>query len=318
MNIDCAVKELVADQKLITATEETTVDEALRLMTDHKITSLPVLKKPEGSNGKKEIVGFVDALDLVGYLLQVSGRTITSPITGESHSLESDDLVQLRVRAKHFSLTQVKDAIDLSERNPLLYLKEDVTVRQVITSFWASAHRLAVVDRQYNLIGLLTQSQLIRFLDKHLDELPDLSKEKVSDIVYTPVNTIASVQKNVWAIQAFAKMHQARLSSLAVVDSTGLIVDNLSATDLRGVLIDFRALLSPVHEFLEKSRNVAKITTRALITCELKSTLPEVLRQITQTGVHRVYVIDSQERPVGVLSLTDILYHTQQVVGRSQ
>jgi len=318
MNIDCTVKELIADQKLITATEEVTVDEALRLMTDHKITSLPVLKKPEGPNGKKEILGFVDALDLVGYLLQVSGRTLTSPMTGESHSLVSDDLIQLRVRAKHFSLAQIKDAIDLSERNPLLYLKEDVTVRQVLTSFWASAHRLAVVDDQYNLVGLLTQSQLIRFLDQHINELPDLPKSKVSDILHTSVNTIATVPQKSWAIQAFTQMHQARLSALAVVDSTGLIVDNLSATDLRGVLFDFRELLAPVQVFLDKARNIAKINRRALVTCEMKSTLPELLRQILQNGVHRVYVIDSQERPIGVVSLTDILYHVQQVVGRTQ
>lgn len=41
--------------------------------------------------------------------------------------------------------------------------------------------------------------------------------------------------------------------------------------------------------------------------CTPQSSLGEVMEKVYQTGVHRVWMVDDDYRPIGIVSLTDIL-----------
>jgi CBS domain-containing protein len=48
--------------------------------------------------------------------------------------------------------------------------------------------------------------------------------------------------------------------------------------------------------------------------CEREKSLVEVMNRINETRVHRLYVVDEQRKPVGVVSLTDIYHSLQRVI----
>jgi CBS domain-containing protein len=50
-------------------------------------------------------------------------------------------------------------------------------------------------------------------------------------------------------------------------------------------------------------------TTTGLVHCYLDSTLRDVVGLVNDARIHRVYVVDEQRKPVGVVSLTDIFHN---------
>jgi len=314
------VNELVRDQQLLTTFEDNVLDNVLKVMAENRVSSLPVLAKPEEGQSLREgpryPLAFIDVLDIVAYLANVSQRPLTSLRTGEATLLTTDDVKQMHVLAQSIKVAQVREVMDLADCSPMIALNGDVSIRKVITNFSTGAahYRLPVVDKQGNLQAVLTQSQIVRSLAKDLGDSEKLRNVKVSKIKYTDIKELKKVPKTMPAINAFIQMHQAKLSSIAVEDEKGDIVDNLSATDLKGLLrADLAQLRSPVEAFLNYSRGLAGKTSQGLVSCDTNTSLGDVLKRIDKEGVHRVYVRDAQGKTTGVLSLTDILLHLPKV-----
>lgn len=222
----------------------------------------------------------------------------------------------MNVLAQSIRVAQVREVMDLADDSPMIALKGDVPIRKVITNFTTgNAHyRLPVVDDQGNLLAVLTQSQMIRCLTRDLADSQPLQKTKVSDLRYTDIKQMKTVPKSMPAINAFIQMQKEHLSSMAVVDDKGVIVDNLSATDLKGILrTDLPQLRSPVDQFLLFSRGKAETPRDGLVNCDMNASLGDVMKKIVKEDVHRAYVLDAQGKPNGVLSLTDILLHLPKI-----
>jgi CBS domain-containing protein len=94
------------------------------------------------------------------------------------------------------------------------------------------------------------------------------------------------------------------VSALAICNKAGELVDNISATDLRGLeRDDIPNILEPVgHFFLSHG-----IQRKPTITTPLwDTTLEECLTLLVKNNVHRVWIVGHAKNPVGVVSLTDI------------
>jgi len=102
-----------------------------------------------------------------------------------------------------------------------------------------------------------------------------------------------------------------QLSALPVNDAeTGGLVDTLSASDFRGVQHDsLRLLLLPIPAFLPLSRAKPrqKITNHKNVVASPNELFSAVVERILSSGVHRLWVLNSEEVPIGVISLTDII-----------
>jgi CBS domain-containing protein len=61
-----------------------------------------------------------------------------------------------------------------------------------------------------------------------------------------------------------------------------------------------RLIRSPLKEWLSSDY-------LETITCTADDTLASVIKRLLESGVHRVYVVDSKMRPVRVVSMRDIL-----------
>ena len=65
---------------------------------------------------------------------------------------------------------------------------------------------------------------------------------------------------------------------------------------------NFNDLLLPVVEFLKKTKRLhAPIVVRA------ETSFETIVLKLAVTKVHRVWVVDDYERPIGIVSLTDVM-----------
>ncbi|KAJ3407452.1 hypothetical protein HDV05_005413 [Chytridiales sp. JEL 0842] len=123
---------------------------------------------------------------------------------------------------------------------------------------------------------------------------------------------IIAVPESFSAISAFRVMYTHRVSAVPIVDASGRVVANLSASDLRGITASSEslgALLLPVFEFLEtKTRRTSEqLKPDQLRSVKGTDTLGSAARISLDSKIHRVWVEDDDEKPIGVLTLTDML-----------
>jgi len=143
-----------------------------------------------------------------------------------------------------------------------------------------------------------------------LDSYIDIFEKSVREIfnIGRPVISVISTEST---INAFKIIHQNKISAVAVVDETGKLIGNLSASDLKGAVITdddegaqpFGSLLLPVITFL-KQGGMSKLP---VATCFISSTLSFVLLKIIALHVHRLWIVDEEGKAIGIISLTDIM-----------
>jgi len=198
-----------------------------------------------------------------------------------------------------------------SDRNPWYLVSTKTSLRCLmdVLSKDMKLHRVPVADGEGNIIGIITQSQVINFLYKNVGQFPDAAALKVKDrcLVFPPVVSVTAEET---AIEAFKVMVTKKISGLAVIDSKGSLVGSLSATDLKGSL-EFNLLNDlylPVAMYLEKgTAEFDRKFSCSPISCTLETNIYELLHKLASSHIHRLFVIDGEHKPVGVLSLCDIL-----------
>lgn len=89
------------------------------------------------------------------------------------------------------------------------------------------------------------------------------------------------------------------------MDDHGTLVANLSASDLRGISeSNLKLLTKPVLEFLKLMGN-GKVAHPVVVSS--RDTIESILYKVYTSKVHRVWVVDSAQRPIGVVALGDII-----------
>mmetsp|Transcript_20568 Transcript_20568/g.48999 ORF Transcript_20568/g.48999 Transcript_20568/m.48999 type:complete len:113 (+) Transcript_20568:188-526(+) len=100
-------------------------------------------------------------------------------------------------------------------------------------------------------------------------------------------------------------MVQHEVNAVPVVAEDGTLAGNLSAADLRGVNVaHIEQIDKPILEFLTavnegKRPEVVKVTETA--------TLLETMQLLITNSIHRVWIVDGADKPVGVVTLSDIM-----------
>lgn len=297
------LKELpwrIARDKLVTLSLNTTVNDALEILSSNNILSAPCFDSDKGVYG--QFCGFVDMQQLTRY--------VTRLVTGNT---SPDGLFWDKARLR---TTTIRDLIRGTQTAPILG-EYSVPISETSSLFQAfermarnGQHRLAVTDWRGVVVGVVCQSELLSFLAAHLDTL-DAGKNVTVAAVrpYTFVNTI---NEHTTAIRAFEQMDKllTSLNGIAVVDDNGRITDVISTHDLRGILprsADFNMLWSSVSDFKDSVRRRFSGIKYLPKTCKRTDTLESVIRTMASAKVHRVFVVDANSKPVDVVTQTDVM-----------
>jgi CBS domain-containing protein len=215
----------------------------------------------------------------------------------------SRNIETLQQRGEEFAKQPITALIDKSRVDEFCPVSHHGTLFQVMEDVLSqTVHRVPVFDNSDRVYNILSQSDLIQFL---FENIRDLGIARVDTVEKLGLGTpaVISMSARAKAIHAFFLMLYNKVPAVAIVSGNGELVGNLSASDLRGMDQNtFPQLLMPVMEFVKQVKR-----HRGLITCKKDSTLESVLSKLANNKVHRLWMVDDQNCPIGVVTLTDIM-----------
>ena len=280
---ECKVSDLQNETKdVIVLHNNTDPAEAIGILTKNNIRAAPV-KDTDDS-----FMGVLDIRDTVHYTLQClqsNAPKNAAPVLSQTFGL----------RTFAFKTVHTFDSL----LAVLGYLAD-------------GAHIVGIVNEEEDaLIGIINQSKLFEFVANKWKSIEnDCLLQQMFDCKYI-TSPIEYVRYDMSAYDAFDAMSKKKKSGLAVVDADGVLLHNTSATDLKlwraGKDEKDYNLDQPIDEFLIKIRRKSTEKTRhPTCSCTLDMTLHTAIKRLAATKYHRLWIVDENKRPIGVLSLTDI------------
>ena len=99
--------------------------------------------------------------------------------------------------------------------------------------------------------------------------------------------------------------HSLTPTQIGIVDSDGVMVTTVSCSDLRVVTTGKRFRLVGISslQLVQKSRALEANARPAIVCVRITTHLTDIIKRLAATGLHRVYILDDDEKPIGVISL---------------
>lgn len=274
-------------------------------LVKHNFLSCPVLQKTEN-----RFFGSIDIADIVSHLVKKFG----------SEELRGTEAFWQRLdAAKAFGDLTINDIMQypLSRRNPFHPVKEGYSLLFALELLAREQdlHRVPVISsEERKLVNMITQSQVVDFLYKHVGDLGPKSSKTLAECPQFFKN-VHSVKESELAIDGFARMIEHDVSGLAIVSEEGRLTGNLSLRDLKSVGYDlsmFWRFYQTVENYVVKLRKEYQEKhgrPKHVVFATKEDTLANVVSHLAENHIHRLYVVDSKKdkKPIGVVSLKDVL-----------
>jgi len=259
-----------------------------------------ILAAPVWDKETKSYTGFLDVRDLVASIVQAIQQSKQKP-----SSLLTLAVTKLGKDIEAPSLSY------LSRRNPFKPVQESSTLAQVASMIKTrNVHRVPVVDENGKCTRIISQSQLVQFLQTNKNAIESDLNQTVdgTNLGAREVLAVASTEP---ALKAFQAIDKTSFSGLAVVDSHGKIIGNTSARDIKYFVLNKGELSldMPVLEYLAQVRQRVITASDKAPVCTVRkdASLGRVLGLLSATQYHRLFVVDSKGLPEGVISISDLL-----------
>jgi len=278
------VENLLNGGNLVSLSEDSTIEEALKMFKDTEVQAIPLY------DSKEKFSRILDIRDIFYYFclckhedLELFFQRTVKDLFGTEPPLRSRETKMMPLG------TLLSEAVKILS---------------------TGIHHIGVLDDATgSIFNIISQLSVIKFIAKNISLVPrDLRLLPVNQFMRQMVH-VKNIPSDTSTRESFEYLFTDDVSAAAVVNYiTGDIMDTVSTFDLVGVVHDrFKYLDRTVIDFLYATRR-----TKALkppITCKLEDTLEYVVLKLASTGVHRLWVVDSanQLRYLGVASLTDVL-----------
>jgi len=170
-------------------------------------------------------------------------------------------------------------------------------------------HRLPVLDCQSgNVLFILTQKPILRFLFYHVPNLPDASylSDSIIELKIGTYNDIEVATEDTSILTALEKFVTKRISALPIVDRKGKLVDIYSKFDV--INLAAQKTYSNLDISLKDAEKGFKDQFfDGVHTCLGSESVFTVMRRIVKAEVHRLVIVDEEERVVGMITVSDII-----------
>jgi len=293
----------------VTVRDDERVSRAFFKLVTEGFLSAPVLDE------RGRYVGMIDLLDLTGLVARLFEQQQIEPSQEQWNTWFEKE--------KTFWDTRVRDIMKQSGREPDRPVFRGFSVLQAMEIFARTGvHRVPVLDEYQNVVGICTQSMIISLLSQGLEMMGAIRNRPVRDMHQQLPEQVYLVGQDEKAINAFRIMIDKRVHGVAVVDKTqGLLVDNISVRDLRGVgtnVSKFKRLFEPVTTFKQLVRQeYEQQTPPKPITVTENDTLERVIQLMDDGNIHRVYEVqdNQQAKPLHVISQVDVIRYVLRCAG---
>ncbi|XP_071603781.1 5'-AMP-activated protein kinase subunit gamma-3 isoform X4 [Heliangelus exortis] len=169
-------------------------------------------------------------------------------------------------------------------------------------------HRLPVIEPiSGNVLHILTHKRILKFLHIFGSTLPKprFLKKTVQELCVGTFRDVAVVPETAPVYTALEIFVDRRVSALPVINDAGQVVGLYSRFDV-------------IHLAAQKTYNNLDISVRdalrqrttcleGVLTCYPHETMEDIIDRITKEQVHRLVLVDENQYPRGIVSLSDIL-----------
>jgi len=306
----CRVRDLIATasflgKDVISLKSSDTIGHALSLMHRARILSLPVLAEvPSKQAGTSVCQGFVDVLGIVGFFLasfpsKEHARNEDIPISGFLETKLSMLLEHIKppVNALHIDSSALSAVELLSKKG---------------------VNRVALFDESQALVGVCSQSDVVRFLCIMIEKEMN-SNEALRSIANTSVEKLSlgasevkdcCVPSNASLMVCMEKLAKSKgsIGSVALTDDNCCPIANFSASDCYALCKteNFKRLYEPALSFLQS------FSPKSLspIVYGTDATLLQIMQACAKNHIHNVWLsrekAQGKSKISGVISLADI------------
>lgn len=288
------------NKSIININASASVVEAMQVLSSNNILAAPVMERETDT-----FLGFVDMMDLLSNVVShYSERSSADAKQGEEVPVSwCRNIETLKERGEQFAKQPITALIDKSRVDEYCPVSHHGTLAQLMEDVLSqNVHRVPVFDNNDKVYNILSQSDVIHFLYEHIRDI-GIARFDTVEKLGLGTRAVISMSARAKAIHAFFLMLYQKVPAVAIVSGNGELVGNLSASDLRGLdQNSFTELLKPVMEFVKSVKR-----HRGLVTCKKSSTLESVLSKLANNNVHRLWMVDDQNCPIGVVTLTDVM-----------
>ncbi|KAL6069930.1 CBS domain-containing protein [Balamuthia mandrillaris] len=322
---------------VVFVTSDNTVEETVRVLGSNSIQSCAVVEASSQKEKQQEVgscVGVVDVLDIVSFIVSVAP---------DAASITRNELQSLEICGRAIAFEPIVNVINASGRDPYVPLLANDPVTMLTDIFAKGIHRMPILDDGQRLSHTISQSDVVQYLSTqlHMGKLKGMGEKTCKQLFgLDGQREVFTVSKNGSSLLDALKMLKEKgVSALAVVEEDGTLAGNFSASDLKGLYQEqFPSLLLPVGDYLEKhspkvrlflllflipfyfvafcwfSRllslpNILRFTQQSLqpICASAETSLLDLTKEMAASRIHRMWVLDESYRPIGVISMTDIM-----------
>lgn len=266
--------------------------QAFSTLTQNGILSVPVY-----DDAAKGFIGFLDVRDLVAFAVQATNERNEGP-----HKLS--EVINIAITrdghaSEHLTVKY------LCKRNPFKPLRLGASLKDA-AELLKIVRRVPIMDADGQIVNIISQSSLMEFLVTHKASLPELSSHTIEG-TKTGSTPVLMVKESTLAIDAFRMIDKTGRSGIAIVDDTGVLTGNTSASDIRLFFEHHETLNQPIIDLINKIRRLSTKARAPSFTCHMSDTIEHVISKMVATHTHRIFVVDEDHRPVRVVSITDVL-----------
>lgn len=258
----------------------------------------------------------------------VSNGMHAAPIWDSSHQqyvgvLTITDLIKV-LQKHHLAQNILTDFEDHTLQNwkdllegssmPLISIKPDMSLYDAIVTLTEKhIHRLPIIDPNTGeLLYILTLKCILRFLFIYIGKLPQPSymDKKLSELKIGTVENIQMATEATSVIEALEMFITHRISAVPIVDSSHKLKGIYSKCDVINLAIDktYDNLDAPLKQVIAHR----EIWYEGMQKCTLDDTFYDLLEKIVLSQVHRLVIVDKQDKVIGIISLSDLMKHILQ------
>jgi len=245
---------------------------------------------------QKKFYGFVDVLDIAGYVL-ATWKNLSS------------HLEDLHFPSEPFFTAPILDVINFSEIDVPIFIDEEKSISDLIKLFrnhvyFYRLHRVAVT-RNGDIVDVISQSDVVSFTASNIDHFPLQKSNMEIGLIQGFYHSPIMIRIDASFVDALERLYKNRISGLALVDHEFKLSGNLSASDLRGMnpsAFDF--FTGSVLQFLAKGTSSFSKQT---LSVGPGNTFGEVVQYLAKQRVHRLYVTTQNGNPLGLVTLFDVI-----------
>lgn len=316
-------------RNIVSIKSNETFYDALYLMNRYNILSLCCMEEKKIAHTNEiesTILGFLSNLDILFYISEALILFEFDGLSPESITLKQclnrsiKDIMYQKLETEHYHM-----------------VKESETVLDLITDKFAKGvHRTIVMKDsdpssvssfggEGELIGMISQSDIIKFAEDYewYDESFD---PQVFLNLHWKDRDLISMSEEDTLSEALQQMSTHSLSAVAIVrkensaenSNKSILVGNFSASDLRRITQDFSEdqakgssltlsqyfnmkILDYLTKYSKSSLNPITINSS-----DKSLTMRSLVNLFAKCKIHRVWIVDNDQVPQGVITLTDL------------